>query len=60
MCKTVRKQSILIKSTQQRAYYSIYPLSCATAELKVIDNNLVVTVQFSYNFIVAVMALIYS
>lgn len=49
-----------MKSTQQRARYSICPLSCATAELKVIDNNLVVTVQFSYNFIVAVMALIYS
>lgn len=55
-----RKQSILTKCTQQRAYYSIYPLSCATAELKVIDNNLVVTVQFAYNFIVSVMALIYS
>lgn len=46
--------------TQQRAYYGICPLSCTTAELKVIDNNLVVTVQFAYNFIVAVMALIYS
>lgn len=49
-----------MKSIQLRAYYSICPLSRATAELKVIDNNLVVTVQFSYNFIVAVMALIYS
>jgi len=54
------KQSILMKCPQQRAYYGICPLSCITAELKVIDNNLVVTVQFAYNFIVAAMALIYS
>lgn len=60
MCKTLEENSILTKCTEQRPYYSIYPLRCATAELEVIDNNLVVTVQFAYNFIVSVMALIYS